>query len=125
MTAFQMIIVGLGVLLGGSTFWGQIKGISPKILKRVKDEKKEDVPTSEKNDHPEVCPEDSLCTVVSRWEDLRNQLVNRGLTEAISELDKIFPLFVVKDGAGHTDVWGLRGSITDTSSKDVQGNVEL
>lgn len=99
MTTFQMIIVGLGVLLGGSTFWGQIRGILPKILKQVKDAKKEDdiVPTSEKNDHPEVCSKDSLCTVVSCWEDLRNQLVNRGLTEAISELDKIFPLFVVMD----------------------------
>lgn len=93
MTTFQMIIVGLGALIGGSVLWEQIKGLLLKISKKVKEVRKPD-DYLVKNDHSDICSTDSLCSVVSCWEDLRDQLANRGLSDAVKELDKIFPLFI-------------------------------
>lgn len=96
MTTFQMIIVGLGALIGGSVLWEQIKGLLLKISKKVKEVKEVRKPDDYlvKNDHSDICSTDSLCSVVSCWEDLRDQLANRGLSDAVKELDKIFPLFI-------------------------------
>jgi len=87
MTAFQMIVIGLGVLLGIGTFGGDLKSILASILNFFKKDKAAP-------DAPEAETENSLAEVVICWERLQEELKGRGLNKAASELSKIFPLFV-------------------------------
>ena len=86
MTAFQIIVIGLGVLLGVGTFGGDLKSILSSILNFFKDKTTPDA--------PEVKTENSLSEVVICWERLQGELKERGLNKAALELSKIFPLFV-------------------------------
>jgi len=85
MTTFQIIIIGIGLLLGIGSFGGDIKSIFSSILSFFK--KDEDVPEI-------VSDKDSLAELVLCWERLQRELNRRGLDEASSELVKIFPMFI-------------------------------
>jgi len=86
MTTFQIIIIGIGLLLGVGSFGGDIKSIFSSILSFFK--KDEDVPELVESE------QDSLAELVLCWERLQRELDRRGLDEASSELVKIFPMFI-------------------------------
>ena len=101
MTTFQMIMLGLGALLGASTFWEQIKGGVSAIFKgSPKVDPTVEVSVSPIYKHSR-CKEDSLCHVIMCWETLKNELEDRGLTTAVNELNKIFPLFAPTPSEGN------------------------
>ena len=77
MSTFQMIMLAVGVLVGVSTYWSQIK-----TLKHPKEP-----------DHRNY-PLDSLAEVVVCWEHLQDELKKRGLDKAAAELTTIFQLFI-------------------------------
>ena len=90
MSPFQMIMLALGVLLGVSTYWEQIKSLLTKPSKVDPDPTPED---PKKPDHRHD-PLDSLAEVVVCWENLQDELKERGLHKAAAELTAIFPLFI-------------------------------
>ena len=105
MSPFQMIMLALGVLLGVSTYWEQIKSLLTKPSKVDPDPTPED-PTPEDPTPEDPTPEDpkkpdhrhdplgSLAEVVVCWENLQDELKERGLHKAAAELTAIFPLFI-------------------------------
>lgn len=84
MTTFQLSLLTLGVLLGASVFWDQIKSFFMKVLSNKNDQQSK--LTGENND--------SLSEVIVCWENLQDELRKRGLKKAVDELTKIFPLFI-------------------------------
>ena len=45
---------------------------------------------------PEGIPQASLASIVAQWESLKKQCQQKGLTEAVTKLEEVFPLFVKK-----------------------------
>ncbi len=45
---------------------------------------------------PNGIPSGNLANIVAQWESLKKQCEQRGLTEAVSKLEEVFPLFVKK-----------------------------
>jgi hypothetical protein len=84
MSTFQLVMLGLGVLLGVGAFWDTIKSWKSKQSVDVEN-------------HKHDSDKDSLCDVIICWENLNKELKSRGLKKASDELQKIFPLLVVKD----------------------------
>ena len=102
MTVFQMVVVGLGVVLGGSVLWGEI----PKGFFKKKQPSNKPEPSIEKDVQPEVKKESSvdnvdglteLTQMVIAWENLASQCKKNNLIQAFNELEKIFPLLVKVD----------------------------
>ena len=102
MTVFQMVVVGLGVVLGGSVLWGEI----PKDFFKKKQPSNKPEPSIEKDVQPEVKKESSvdnvdglteLTQMVIAWENLAAQCKKNNLIQAFNELEKIFPLLVKVD----------------------------
>ncbi len=98
MSTFQMIMLGLAALVGGSTVWPQIKVMLSKLATTAKPAAPKIVPPvsviEDNGGHKHECDDDSLCSLVVCWESLRDELHERGLYQAEAEVDKIFPLFV-------------------------------
>jgi hypothetical protein len=92
MNTFQMVVVGLGGLLGVSVFWGKIKDASMKLFTKKK--KGDDVAPDGDGPHPHEPAGNSLAGVVLCWEELQRELKKRGLNKAAEELINIFPLFI-------------------------------
>jgi hypothetical protein len=102
MTVFQMVVVGLGVVLGGSVIWGEI----PKGFFKRKQPSNKPEPSIEKDVEQEVKKESSvdnvstiseLTQMVIVWENLISQCKKNKLMQACNELEKIFPLLVKVD----------------------------
>ena len=104
MNSFQIIMLGIVAVLMVSVFWD-------KILELVSSFQ----PTEPKIDSPDELIIDQLVEVSSSkdstlvdiircWEQLKVGCDKANLKEACSELDKIFPLFVVKNTKGVKDV---------------------
>jgi len=97
MTQFQMLMIGLGVIIVASAFWDQIVSLFSKLAV-----KKEDTPQrtdSLSNDKKDPCECNDLCVtdlteIVRLWENLKSQCEQHNLQEASAELEKIFPLLV-------------------------------
>ena len=85
MNNFQIAMLVGAALLGRNVFWPQIKSLFS--LVKLK-------PRVEKGGTTE------LVEIITCWENLRSNCKESGLTQASQELDKIFPLFVVKSGGG-------------------------
>ena len=95
MSPFQMIMLALGVLLGVSTYWEQIKSLLTKPSKVDPDPTPEDAtPEDPKKPDHRHDPLDSLAEVIVCWENLQDELKERGLHKAAAELTAIFPLFI-------------------------------
>ena len=95
MSPFQMIMLALGVLLGVSTYWEQIKSLLTKPSKVDPDPTPEDAtPEDPKKPDHRHDPLGSLAEVVVCWENLQDELKERGLHKAAAELTAIFPLFI-------------------------------
>lgn len=106
MTNFQLVMVGLGALLGVSAFWPQIKEFLDGRLSKPDSPETNPVqpsspekPVTIKPECPEIpkCPDGcpiSLAYVVSRWEELKEMCEELNLDAAATELDKLFPLLV-------------------------------
>jgi hypothetical protein len=112
MTVFQMVVVGLGVVLGGSVIWGEI----PKDFFKRKQPSSKPEPSIEKDVEQEVEKESSvdnvstiseLTQMVIVWENLMSQCKKNNLMQAYNELEKIFPLLVkveqTTDVRGHSN----------------------
>ena len=121
MSPFQMTMLALGVLLGVSTYWDQIKTLIKTLIKpnKVNPDLAPD-PNATQPYKPFVInqerlhqrvtgttiledpkkpdrrhdPLDSLAEVVVCWEHLQDELKKRGLNKAAAELTSIFPLFI-------------------------------
>lgn len=90
MNTFQMVVVGLGGLLGVSVFWDKIKTFIPTF-------KKKDVDPDDKDPVPHHdLVEGSLADIVACWDNLHDEMKKRGLNKAAAELTKIFPLLIQK-----------------------------
>lgn len=85
MNNFQIAMLVGAALLGLNVFWPQIKSLFS--LVKLK-------PRVEKGGTTD------LVEIITCWENLRSNCKESGLTQASQELDKIFPLFVVKSGGG-------------------------
>lgn len=101
MTQFQMLMIGLGAIMAVSAFWDQIIALIPKPTQTVRT----DNPPKRTDSLPETtvkkdpCECNDLCItdlteIVRLWENLRSQCEDYNLQEAVTELDKIFPLLV-------------------------------
>jgi len=116
MTVFQMVVVGLGVVLGGSVLWGEIpKGFfkrkqpsnkpEPSIEKDVEKEVEQEVEKESSVDNVSTISE--LTQMVIVWEKLMSQCKKNNLMQAYNELEKIFPLLVkveqTTDVRGHSN----------------------
>jgi len=112
MTVFQMVVVGLGVVLGGSVILGEI----PKGFFKRKQPSNKPEPSIEKEVEQEVEKESSvdnvstiseLTQMVIVWEKLMSQCKKNNLMQAYNELEKIFPLLVkveqTTDVRGHSN----------------------
>ena len=98
MTVFQMVVVGLGVVLGGSVLWGEI----PKDFFKKKQPSNKPEPSIEKEVEKEssvdnVSTISELTQMVIVWENLMSQCKKNNLMQAYNELEKIFPLLVKVD----------------------------
>jgi hypothetical protein len=88
MNTFQWIMIGVAAVIVAPVIWKKLVSlipereeiINPKPLPQPKDEK---------------C--DGLVAVVERWDNLKQCCANQGMTKAVEELQKIFPLFVDND----------------------------
>ena len=80
----QLIIVGIGVLilLSGIDFSSLLNIFSKKTITTI---------TPTKN---ETIPNDSLISVVSKWDDLQKTCQKLGLKEAEAKLNEIFPMLI-------------------------------
>lgn len=85
MNNFQIAMLVGAALLGLNVFWPQIKSLFSLVKFKPRAKK---VGTTD------------LVEIISCWENLRSSCQESGLTQASQELDKIFPLFVVKNGGG-------------------------
>jgi hypothetical protein len=114
MSPFQMTMLALGVLLGVSTYWDQIKTLiktlikpnkvnpdltpDPNVIEGIVDTILIDTGTTILEDPKKPDrrhdPLDSLAEVVVCWEHLQDELKKRGLNKAAAELTSIFPLFI-------------------------------
>lgn len=112
MSPFQMTMLALGVLLGVSTYWGQIKTLiktlikpnkvnpdltpDPNVIEQIREDLRKSKRILEDPKKPDRRhdPLDSLAEVVVCWEHLQDELKKRGLNKAAAELTSIFPLFI-------------------------------
>lgn len=91
MSGFQIVILLLAGGFALSSFWPSIKTMLDKA--NAKPEVKPEVTPESIVDHPDC---DELVCIVKCWEELKESCEAKGLTSATKELEKIFPLFVVK-----------------------------
>lgn len=94
MTGFQFLVLLTAAGLVVSAFWGKIGSF---IVTKLPAEKKDEIkPSPDKK--PDIVHEDceELVDVISSWSHLKECCEAQGLKQAVIELEKIFPLFVVK-----------------------------
>lgn len=95
MNTFQIVVLGLAAILGGSVFWDQISAFLGGLTKPK--------PTP----GPEMLGKEdaeSLSSLIVLWENLRDELGKRGLNKAKNEVQKVFPLFVEEKASPSTPV---------------------
>ncbi len=98
MTVFQMVVVGLGVVLGGSVLWGEIpKGFFKKKQPSNKPEPSIEKEVEKESSVDNVSTISELTQMVIVWENLMSQCKKNNLMQAYNELEKIFPLLVKVD----------------------------
>ena len=85
MNNFQIAMLVGAALLGLNVLWPQIKSLASLVKLKPKTQKTHST---------------DLVEIISCWENLRDSCQESQLTQASQELDKIFPLFVVKGGGG-------------------------
>lgn len=85
MNTFQWIMIGIAAVLVVPIIW-------KKITSSIISEPEEIV-------GPRISDEqcEGLVSVVKRWDALKQCCVRQGMTKAVEELQKIFPLFVETD----------------------------
>lgn len=96
MSGFQIVILLLAGGFALSSFWPSVKAIIDKLNEpktEVKPEVKPAITPENIVEHPDC---DELVCIVKCWEELKESCEAKGLTSATKELEKIFPLFVVK-----------------------------
>ena len=98
MTVFQMVVVGLGVVLGGSVVWGEIpKGFFKKKQPSNKPEPSIEKEVEKESSVDNVSTISELTQMVIVWENLMSQCKKNNSMQAYNELEKIFPLLVKVD----------------------------
>tara|TARA_R100000008_G_scaffold18244_2_gene9150 strand:+ start:109 stop:429 length:321 start_codon:yes stop_codon:yes gene_type:complete len=106
MNSFQIITLGIATLLAISVFWDKIRD----AISNLKPEPKPYTPTPVDDQLVEVSvdyktsKDSTLVDIIRCWEHLKVGCDKANLKEACNELDKIFPLFVMKDAKGVKNV---------------------
>ena len=95
MTGFQIVILLLAGGFALSALWPNIKALLAQANVDVKKQIESIPEITPQNiiDHPDC---DDLVCIVKCWEELKESCESKGLTSAKEELEKIFPLFIVK-----------------------------
>ena len=83
-------MIGIAVLLVAPVVWRKLAWLVPNRSETVRPQSSD-----------EGC--DGLVSVVERWDALKQCCVQQGMTKAVEELQKIFPLFVEIDGGEKED----------------------
>ena len=94
MTGFQIVMILLGGGFALSAVWPNIKALlaqSNEVKKQIESIPK--ITPQNIVDHPDC---DDLVCIVKCWEELKESCESKGLTSAKEELEKIFPLFIVR-----------------------------
>lgn len=95
MTGFQIVMILLGGGFALSAFWPNLKALLAESNVEVKKQIESIPEITPQNivDHPDC---DDLVCIVKCWEELKESCEAKGLTSAKEELEKIFPLFIVR-----------------------------
>lgn len=93
MTGFQLLMLLLASGLVINVFWGNISSALGKLVTT----KEKVIVQPEVNPQPVAHTDcEELVDVISSWSHLKECCEAQGLKQAVIELEKIFPLFVVK-----------------------------
>jgi hypothetical protein len=98
MTGFQVVVLLLAAGLVVNVFWGKISNAVSALYSKKPESTKPNVA-----EPVQVAPQDcahgeckDLVDVISCWTQLKDCCEKQNLKTAVQELERIFPLFVVK-----------------------------
>lgn len=99
MTGFQVVVLLLAAGLVVNVFWGKISNVVSALFTKKQTEVKPSVTPDPVQVVPQDCEHEDckdLVDVISSWTHLKECCEKQNLKNAVQELERIFPLFVVK-----------------------------